>query len=160
MMHVLNDLCTRLTTSISEVNAKKGDITPGEVDSLHKAVETIEAIKKIEKTDLEIRMLESQMYEPTSGRYNDGRSYGNMRDWNPMSWGRDDYDTSGRRGRGSDGRYMSVGDSYRGGDNRSGGESMEYRQRTIARLEKMLAETSNERERMEIREEINRLRMG
>ena len=149
MMQVLNDLCTRLTTSISEVNAKKGDITPGEVDSLHKAVETIEAIKKIEKTDLEIRMLESQMYEPTSGRYNDGRSYGNVRDWNPMSWGR-----------GSDGRYMSMGDSYRGGDNRSGGESMEYRQRTIARLEKMLAETSNERERMEIREEINRLRMG
>lgn len=155
-MRVLKDIKELLEDELKELK-KKGTITPTELDSIHKVVETIKDIDEMCEKDRE-NEYEDEYSGRRMGRVNmnysgthrpmlDGPHYPAVYD-NDYSWGEGRY--SGRnQNRDSMGRYSS------GYDRRYSRESATNRM--IDKLEDMMNEASTENEREAIRNCINKL---
>lgn len=100
-MYVLDDMCELLEDELKEI-ARKGDITPTELDRVYKSVDVIKDIKTIEAME--------------NSRYSYDGSYDGMsNDYSNARRGRDgdgDGRYSERRGRDAMGRYTSRDGSY------------------------------------------------
>lgn len=104
-MYVLDDMCELLEDELKEI-ARKGDITPTELDRVYKSVDVIKDIKTIEA-------MENSRYS-YNGSY-DGSYDGMSNDYSNARHGRDgdgDGRYSERRGRDAMGRYVSRDGSY------------------------------------------------
>ena len=118
-MQVLYDMCEMLDDELKEV-VKKGDMSPTELDRVYKAVDIIKDIKTIEA-------MEDYSYDDYSRRNSyegDNMSYNMSRDMSYARRGRDgdgdgrySEDNSYRRGRDTDGRFVSR-DGYSGHDDK------------------------------------------
>ena len=149
-LKMLNDtLCSAIPVVEKGIKKiiEKGDLTPGELDSLHKASEFLMKMK--------------QCSEEEEG-YADGGSYGpysmNIRGtygyWNEPQMPMGGYGYSEMRGRSPvTGRYIS-----RGMDGGMSGHSIE--DRMIASLEQQMDQANSEYERKVIMDEIARIRSG
>lgn len=158
MDKVACDTLEMLDEQIRKIN-KKGDISPAELDSLHKAYEVRCLITNASDEAYE---------EGMSGRrYMPRMSYGRTA-WHmpPNMYGESygyDHDDSYARGRSPvTGRYISRDGAYRddtmsrrGYETGNSGHSI--KDRMIARLEAMYDEAKSEHERQVISEEIRRL---
>lgn len=186
MEKTLEHLKETLEDEIKKIT-KKGDITPAELESVQKAVCTIDMIKKMNEGESEGRSMD--------GSYGSYRGYSrrNMR-FNPMAYEGSYGDYSERNYRDSYANRMyhdggsyedsygdSYGDSYRRGrspvtgryisrnsyrDNRGRNSyADEYSghsivDRMVARLENMMDEAKTDHERQTVNEWINRLQGG
>lgn len=174
MDKTLEHLKETLEDEIKKIT-KKGDITPAELESVQKAVCTIDMIKKMENGQSE-GMMDGDSYGysnrnmayrhmPVYGSYGDSyndRSYGDYggRRYYHDSYGDDMY--SNRRGRSPvTGRYISRGmDDYSERDRmsyRDGYSGHSIKDRMIARLESMMDEAKTDYERQTVSDWINRL---
>ena len=165
MEKTLEHLKETLEDEIKKIT-KKGDITPAELESVQKAVCTIDMIKKMESGHSE-GMMEGDSYGYSNrmpyyhmphGSYND-RSYG---DYSNRRYYHDSYGDDGmyrgdsyRRGRSPvTGKYISRGhydDGYSGHS---------IKDRMVAKLESMYDEAKTDHERQTVDEWINRLQGG
>lgn len=186
MDKTLEHLKETLEDEIKKIT-KKGDITPTELESVQKAVCTIDMIKKMENGQSEGMMMDGESYgwntrtapythmpyytsrndRSYGDSYND-RSYGR---YNNRSYGEDSYGYyhdsygddmySNRRGRSPvTGRYISRGmDDYSERDRmyRDGYSGHSIKDRMVARLESMMDEAKTDHERQTVNEWINRL---
>lgn len=131
-MKALEQLKELLEEEIKKV-AKKGDITPAEVEAMYKVVDIIKDIDTIEAME-EYGEDDEEEY---SNRGYSRRGYSSRRSY--MDGG-----GSYRRGRGMNGRYVSRDRSYRG-------YSMEEsRDAMMAKLEEAMNEATTEHERQAI----------
>lgn len=140
LINELKESAKILTKEVKKINAK-ADLTPQELDSLHKAACVAKELLALDGVDL----------EGLSGRRYDMNIRGNY--GNPM-WHDDRWDGySETRGRSPvTGRYIS-----RGMDGMSG-HSIE--DRMIASLEMQMDSAKSDYERKTIQDEINHIRMG
>ena len=145
-MHVLEDLSYVLEDMIEPI-VKKEDISPTELDSVYKAVKTmnyIETIKAMKEYGNSNDYSYRGSYDGMSNRYNSyDRSYDGRRGMDGDNDGR----YSERRGRDSRGRYTSR-------DNYSRHEEKEH---MVSKLERMLQDASSEMERQTIMDCINKI---
>lgn len=120
--------------------ARKGELSAGSLDVLHKLTDTIKNIDKIE-------MLEGDGYS-RRGSYDGGGSYD--------SYGDED---SYRRGYSRDGSYYSNdGGSYEGGNSgRRGYSRTSEKERLARKLKEMMNYSQNEEEREAYRKTIRKL---
>ena len=87
-MNAMHELREMLCVELDEI-AGKGELSAGDLDTIHKLTDTIKNIDKIEKLDSGYSRDGGWMAEGTYG-YGRGNSYGNGR---RMSRGRYSYDT-------------------------------------------------------------------
>jgi len=163
-MELLKDL-EKLVKKELKKNVEKGTISPPEMDSIHKAVETLEGIAKTEKICKELESMEKMEKNPDmySGAFYNIRnfpqmppppsynSYGMHHDWTP------EMDYSGERGRSMrTGRFVSRDDrTNRMHDNYSGHS---INDRMVDQLEKMMDTANSEFERQQILDKIKMIR--
>ena len=179
MNKTLENLKETLEDEIKAI-IKKGDMTPSELESVQKAVCTIDMIEKMERGGQSEGMMMDgysnrhmpYRHMPAYGSYND-RSYGDSYN---RSYGDEYGDHSGRRyyhdSYGYDDSYR--GDSYRRGRSpvtgryiSRGEDNMSYhdgysghsiKDRMVARLEDMMDEAKTDHERQTVSQWIDRLR--
>lgn len=131
-MHILEDLCYLLEDMLEPI-AKKGDISPTELDNVKDAIKSIYYIKTIEAME--------DYGNSIDGSYADGRT---------TRYSRMSYD--GRMDRDNDGRYSERRYSYRRGYSRDG-----EKEEMISKLERMMDEANSEAERQTIRDCLRRI---
>jgi hypothetical protein len=157
MDKTLEHLKETLEDEIKKIT-KKGDITPAELESVQKAVCTIDMIDKMGNGQSEGMMMEGDSHGwntrmPYYGH--NGRSYGRSYGEDSYGYYHDSYGDdmySNRRGRSPvTGRYISRDGGY------SGHSIMD---RMVARLEDMYDEAKTDHERQTVEQWINRLRQG
>lgn len=137
MDKLCNDMCNLLKPEIDRIISRcrqKGTVDPQDIEMLYKPFILLEKAKKIEHMEREDRERESyarmpRTYYADRSMNNDGRSYERGRD--PMT-----------------GQYVSY-DSH-------GGYSI--RDQMISRLEEMIPMAKSEQERMQIEDQIRRMR--
>lgn len=149
--------------------ADKGTLNPAEMDVVHKAVESLEKIAKLEKTCEEIKLMKEHP-EQYSGAYHGGMhgyphhmshpsmphaSYGYNMEWCGTAYPAEYNDMhSGVHHRSpTTGRFTSG--EYRVKDHYSGHS---VNDRMVAELEKMMDNTSSEYERQQILDKIKMIR--
>ena len=177
-MRVLDDIKELLEDELKKV-AKKGDITPTELENVYKAVKTINYATIIDAMEEEKEQGYSQRgysrrgsygsYNSYDGSYAPDMSYGSYEGAsNRVGMGMsNDYSRDGRAGRDgdSDGRYSETGSyaqSNRGGGSMDGYANRGYSRHTekekmIEKLEGMMNTVSNEKERQAIMQCIQKL---
>ena len=149
---------------------KKGDITPAELESVQKAVCTMDMIEKIGRGEQSEGMMTGRDSYGYSGRnmaYHHMPAYGSYGDEYGDHSGRryyhDSYGYDGsyngdsyRRGRSPvTGRYISRGDDHM--SYRDGYSGHSIKDRMVARLEDMIDEAKTDHERQMVSDWINRL---
>ena len=146
---------------------KKGDITPAELESVQKAVCTIEMIEKMERGGQSEGMMTdgysgrnmSYRHMPAYGSYGDEYGDHSGRRYYHDSYGHDEYyhGDSYRRGRSPvTGRYISRGEDHMSYHDGYSGHSIT--DRMVARLEDMMDEARTEHEKQTVSQWIDRLR--
>ena len=118
-MRVLEDMCEILEDELKDI-AKKGDISPTELESVYKSVDIIKDIKTIKAMEQEYGGSYGRGYNSYDGSYDGSyNSYNSYRGGDGMSnAGRRGMDGDGdgryseRRGRDAMGRYTSRDDGY------------------------------------------------
>ena len=181
-MRVLDDIKELLEDELKKI-AKKGDISPTELENVYKAVKTINYATIIDAMEEEKESGYSQRgYSRGMGAYavNGGYpgssydgSYGSYNSYDGSMSNRggmgmsNDYSRDGRAGRDgdSDGRYSETGSyaqSNRGGSSMDGYANRGYSRHTekekmIEKLEGMMNTVSNEKERQAIMQCISKL---
>lgn len=175
-MRVLDDIKELLEDELKKI-AKKGDISPAELENVYKAVKTINYATIIDAMEEEKENGYSQRgysrgmgayavnggypgssYEGSYNSYEGASNRGGM----GMS---NDYSRDGRAGRDgdSDGRYSETGSYARGRDamgrftSRDGYSRHTEKEKMIEKLEGMMSNVSNEKERQAIMQCIEKL---
>lgn len=137
-MRGLHEIKQMLCKELEEY-AKKGELSAGSLDALHKLTDTIKNIDKIE------------MFENT-GFSRDGGSYDSYDD--DMAYRRGySRDAAYRRGEAYD--SYDGGDSYRRGYSRDGGK-----EQMVRKMEEMLRYVDNEEQRKAVERCIHQLKEG
>jgi hypothetical protein len=173
MNKTLENLKETLEDEIKAI-IKKGDMTPSELESVQKAVCTIDMIEKMERGGHSEGMMMDgysnrhmpYRHMPSYGSYND-RSYGDEygdhsgRRYYHDSYGYDEsyHGDSYRRGRSPvTGRYISRGEDHM--SYRDGYSGHSIKDRMVAQLENMYDQAKSEHERQIVDEWIKRLEGG
>lgn len=182
MEKTLEHLKETLEDEIKKIT-KKGDITPAELESVQKAVCTIDMIKRMNEGESEGRSMDGSYgsyrgYSRRNMRFNPMAYEGSYGDYSERSYN-DSYDDRMYHDGGSyrnyrDGRSYDNyhGDSYRRGrspvtgryisrgqyDDGYSGHSI--KDRMVAKLEDMYDEAKTDHERQTVNEWINRLQGG
>ena len=125
-MRVLEDMCEILEDELKDI-AKKGDISPTELESVYKSVDIIKDIKTIKAMEQEYGGSYARGYNSYDGSYDGSYNSYNSYDGSYNSYrGGDGMSNAGRRGRDGDGdgryserrgrdamgRYTSRDDGY------------------------------------------------
>lgn len=179
-MRVLDDIKELLEDELKKI-AKKGDISPTELENVYKAVKTINYATIIDAMEEEKEGGYSQRgYSRGMGAYavNGGYpgssydgSYGSYNSYDGGASNRggmgmsNDYSRDGRAGRDgdSDGQYSETGSYGRGRDamgrftSRDGYSRHTEKEKMIEKLEGMMNTVSNEKERQAIMQCISKL---
>lgn len=146
-METLKDLKKVIVKELKK-NVEKGTLSPPEIDSVNKAVDSLEKIVKTEKICKELEMIESNPDVYSGAIYN-------IRNFPPMSHGWNEW--SGERGRSAaTGRYVSR--NYPHTTIHDGYSGHSINDRMVARLEEMMDTATSDFERQQILDKIKMIR--